>query len=90
MRVTIDQITFEEFKEATVAVRRLFHAKQKRIQRMSPATYASALVIGSIAYAVTSGWWPNLDAMPDIPPRFSISGHLIRDTQELMRRGDLA
>jgi NAD+ diphosphatase len=34
--------------------------------------------------------WFALDALPDIPPRFSISGHLIRDTQERMQRGDLA
>lgn len=34
-------------------------------------------------------WFP-LDALPEIPPRFSISGHLIRDTLESMQRGDLA
>jgi NAD+ diphosphatase len=34
--------------------------------------------------------WFALDALPDIPPRFSISGHLIRDTLEKMRSGDLA
>ena len=31
--------------------------------------------------------WFALDALPDIPPRFSISGHLIRDTVEAMQRG---
>ena len=31
-------------------------------------------------------WFP-LDALPDIPPRFSIAGHLIRDTLERMRSG---
>jgi NAD+ diphosphatase len=31
-------------------------------------------------------WFP-LDALPDIPPRFSIAGHLIRDTLEAMQRG---
>ena len=34
--------------------------------------------------------WFALDALPDFPPRFSISGHLIRDTLESMQRGDLA
>ena len=57
MRVTVDQITFEEFKEATVAVRRVFHAKQKRIQRRSPATYIVAIVIGLVSYAKMSAWW---------------------------------
>lgn len=31
-------------------------------------------------------WFP-LDALPGIPPRFSISGHLIRDTLDAMRAG---
>jgi NAD+ diphosphatase len=29
-------------------------------------------------------WFP-IDALPDIPPRFSISGHLILDTVERLR-----
>ena len=32
-----------------------------------------------------AGWYP-LDALPGIPPRFSIAGHLIRDTVERMAR----
>jgi NAD+ diphosphatase len=31
--------------------------------------------------------WYALDALPGIPPRFSISGHLIRDTVDSMRAG---
>jgi NAD+ diphosphatase len=31
-----------------------------------------------------AGWFP-IDALPGIPPRFSISGHLIRDTVAAMR-----
>jgi NAD+ diphosphatase len=31
-------------------------------------------------------WYP-LDALPGIPPRFSISGHLIRDTVQLLASG---
>jgi NAD+ diphosphatase len=33
--------------------------------------------------------WFSIDALPDIPPRFSISGHLIRDTVDYLRaQGD--
>lgn len=31
--------------------------------------------------------WFDIDALPAIPPRFSIAGHLIRDTVEAMRSG---
>ncbi|MET0334456.1 MAG: NAD(+) diphosphatase [Rhizobacter sp.] len=34
-------------------------------------------------------WYP-IDALPGVPPRFSVSGHLIRDTVEAMREGRLA
>ena len=33
-----------------------------------------------------AAWFP-IDALPAIPPRFSISGHLIRDTAEALYRG---
>lgn len=33
--------------------------------------------------------WYRLDALPGIPPRFSISGHLIRDTVQAMTEGRL-
>lgn len=35
-----------------------------------------------------AAWFP-IDQLPNIPPRFSIAGHLIRDTLEAMRTGDL-
>jgi NAD+ diphosphatase len=35
-----------------------------------------------------AAWFP-LDALPNIPPRFSIAGHLIRDTVDAMREGRL-
>jgi NAD+ diphosphatase len=38
---------------------------------------------GEIEHAA---WFP-LDALPGIPPRFSVSGHLIRDTAEALREG---
>ncbi|WP_158229028.1 NAD(+) diphosphatase [Chitinimonas sp. BJB300] len=31
--------------------------------------------------------WFSIDALPNIPPRFSIAGHLIRDTVTAMREG---
>jgi NAD+ diphosphatase len=31
--------------------------------------------------------WFDLDALPGIPPRFSISGHLIRDTVQALAEG---
>ena len=31
--------------------------------------------------------WFDIDALPQVPPRFSISGHLIRDTVEMLRQG---
>lgn len=33
-------------------------------------------------------WFP-LDALPNVPPRFSVSGHLIRDTVKAMQDGTL-
>ena len=35
-----------------------------------------------------AGWYP-LDALPGIPPRFSIAGHLIRDSVAAMSEGRL-
>ena len=33
--------------------------------------------------------WFGVDALPGIPPRFSISGHLIRETVQALRDGTL-
>ena len=35
-----------------------------------------------------AGWF-GIDALPGVPPRFSIAGHLIRDTAEALRSGTL-
>ena len=35
-----------------------------------------------------AGWF-DIDALPGVPPRFSIAGHLIRDTVEALRSGTL-
>jgi NAD+ diphosphatase len=37
---------------------------------------------------IESADWYRIDALPGVPPRFSIAGHLIRDTVERLRRGD--
>ena len=33
-----------------------------------------------------AGWF-SIDALPGVPPRFSIAGHLIRDSAERLRHG---
>jgi NAD+ diphosphatase len=38
---------------------------------------------------IESAGWYHIDALPQIPPRFSISGHLIRDTADALRSGAL-
>jgi NAD+ diphosphatase len=37
---------------------------------------------------IEQAMWCDIDALPNIPPRFSISGHLIRDTQQRLSAGD--
>ena len=41
------------------------------------------------ATEIEDAQWFGIDALPGIPPRFSISGHLIRDTVDAMRKGTL-
>ncbi|RPH38760.1 MAG: NAD(+) diphosphatase [Burkholderiales bacterium] len=36
---------------------------------------------------IEAAGWFDIDALPGIPPRFSIAGHLIRDTVEALRAG---
>jgi NAD+ diphosphatase len=36
---------------------------------------------------IADAQWFDIDALPNIPPRFSISGHLIRDTVAAMGAG---
>jgi NAD+ diphosphatase len=38
---------------------------------------------------IEAAGWFDLDALPGVPPRFSIAGHLIRDTAEALHRGTL-
>jgi NAD+ diphosphatase len=41
------------------------------------------------AEEIEDAQWFAMDALPGIPPRFSIAGHLIRDTLTLMQSGSL-
>ncbi|MFZ2651096.1 MAG: NAD(+) diphosphatase [Burkholderiaceae bacterium] len=50
--------------------------------------YTARWVSGEIvpqAAEIEAAFWYDIDALPGIPPRFSISGHLIRDTVRLLR-----
>jgi NAD+ diphosphatase len=50
------------------------------------AEWAGGEIVPQEGEIEEAGWYP-IDALPGIPPRFSIAGHLIRDTVEAMRRG---
>jgi NAD+ diphosphatase len=50
------------------------------------ARWAGGEIVPQQGEIEEAGWYP-LDALPGIPPRFSISGHLIRDTVALLREG---
>ena len=52
------------------------------------AAYASGQIVPQ-AGEIEDAQWFALDALPVIPPRFSIAGHLIRDTVDQLRRGAL-
>lgn len=54
--------------------------------------YTARYVAGEIAPQVAEiedAQWFSIDALPGVPPRFSIAGHLIRDTVAAMRAGTL-
>jgi NAD+ diphosphatase len=55
--------------------------------------YTAEWVAGEIVRQedeIEAAGWFQLDALPGVPPRFSIAGHLIRDTAEALRAGTLA
>jgi NAD+ diphosphatase len=52
------------------------------------ARWAGGEIVPQEAEIAEARWFP-IDALPGIPPRFSISGHLIRDTVDAMRDGRL-
>ena len=41
------------------------------------------------ASEIEDAQWFSINALPGVPPRFSIAGHLIRDTVALMQSGEL-
>ncbi|QDQ28641.1 NAD(+) diphosphatase [Chitinimonas arctica] len=52
------------------------------------AEWVSGEIVPQEGEIEAAGWFP-IDALPGIPPRFSISGHLIRDTVAAIRDGSL-
>ena len=48
------------------------------------AEWVSGEIVAQADEIEAAGWF-GIDALPNIPPRFSISGHLIRDTVEALR-----
>src|SRR5687767_4278168 len=53
MRVTVDQITFDEFKEAAAAVRDAQTKKQQQQARRSPGTFLWAIGIAVVIFFAT-------------------------------------
>jgi NAD+ diphosphatase len=52
------------------------------------ARWAGGEIVPQPGEIEDAGWYP-LDALPGIPPRFSIAGHLIRDSVAAMSEGRL-
>ncbi len=50
------------------------------------ARWAGGEIVPQAGEIEEAAWYP-IDALPGIPPRFSISGHLIRDTVRMMANG---
>ena len=53
------------------------------------ASYAAGHIVPQ-ASEIEDAQWFDINALPAIPPRFSIAGHLIRDTVAAMQAGGLA
>jgi len=51
------------------------------------AAYAAGNIVPQVAEIEDAQWFA-IDALPGIPPRFSIAGHLIRDTVDKMLAGE--
>ena len=51
------------------------------------AEWVSGEIVRQESEIEAAGWF-SIDALPNIPPRFSISGHLIRDTAAALREGE--
>jgi NAD+ diphosphatase len=53
------------------------------------AEWAGGEIVPQESEIEAAGWFP-IDSLPGVPPRFSIAGHLIRDTAEKLRSGGLS
>jgi NAD+ diphosphatase len=53
------------------------------------AEWAGGEIVAQESEIESAGWY-SIDALPGVPPRFSIAGHLIRDTVEWLRSGAAA
>ena len=50
------------------------------------ARWASGDIVAE-AGEIEDARWFSVDALPGIPPQFSIAGHLVRDTVTVLREG---
>lgn len=71
MRVTVDQLTFDDFKEAAAAVRDAQVRKQQKKARRSPATFLWAMAIGVVVFStMTFGVLPTDPFAHQRPPQY--------------------
>ena len=85
-----DCVTREVYEEVGVQVRSLrYYGSQSwpfphSLMVAFTAQWASGEIVAQPDEIEHAAWFA-VDALPDIPPRFSIAGHLIRDTVSAMR-----
>ncbi len=87
-----DCIHREVAEEVAVRVRgpRYYGSQSWPFPHSLMVAYTAEWVAGNIVPQedeIEAAAWFDIDALPAIPPRFSIAGHLIRDTVEAMRGG---
>ena len=58
--------------------------------KLGPRAYLEVIAIDPDGVPPARPRWFALDALPNIPPRFSISGHLIRDTVDALAAGRMS
>ena len=90
-----DCIHREVAEEVGVAVRNLryYGSQSWPFPHSLMVAYTAEWVAGEIVPQqdeIEAAGWFGIDALPNIPPRFSISWHLIRDTAQQLREGGAA
>jgi len=85
-----DCIHREVAEEVGVTVRHLryYGSQSWPFPHSLMVAYTAEWVAGEIVpqpVEIEAAGWYDIDALPNIPPRFSISGHLIRDTVQALR-----